>query len=236
MCPQLTIVKSGDAARSLPAIRLGYVPLAHAAPLIAAANLGFFHAEGLRVRLSREVGWATVREKLLSGELDAAQALAPMPVAMTLGLNCARADCVAALVLNLHGNAIVFSRRLWALTQGDPARLIEQRRERSEPLTFGVVYPHSGQLFVLRQWLSQAGLVPDHDYRLVVVPPPQMVAHMEKSHLDGFCVGEPWASLAVRTGAGEIVALSSDLAPGHAEKVLMLHARVAEESPEEHFR
>jgi ABC-type nitrate/sulfonate/bicarbonate transport system substrate-binding protein len=223
-----------DVPRSSPALRMGYVPLTHAAPLLVAHELGLFARHGLRVQLSREVGWATVREKVLSGELDAAQALAPLPLAMTLGLNSARVDCLTALVLTLHGNAIVLSRRLWSACRAEPAALVAEAHRRADPVTFAVVYPHSSQLFMLREWLGRAGLMPERDYRLVVVPPPQMVTHLRAGHIDGFCVGEPWASLAVCAGVGVLAAFSADLAPGHAEKVLLVRRTFAEERAAEH--
>lgn len=215
-------------------MRLGYVPLLHAAPLLVARHLGFFAARGVSVRLSAEVGWATVREKIISGELDAAQALSPMPLAMSLGQNSARCDCLTALVLTVHGDAIVLSRKLWESTQGDPARLVESRGISPEPRTFGVVFHHSAQHFLLREWLHKASLMPDRDYRLVVVPPQQMVAHLKAGHIDGCCLGEPWGSLAVRTGVGIVAALSAELAPGHPEKVLLVRRSFANERHEEH--
>ena len=51
-----------------------------------AQELGLFHKFGLRVKLERQLGWATVRDKIIYGELDAAHALAAMPVSATLGL------------------------------------------------------------------------------------------------------------------------------------------------------
>lgn len=216
-------------------LRVGFVPLAHAAPLLIAQELGLFARHGLNVRLTREVGWATVREKILSGDLDAAQALAPMPLAMSLGLNSARVNCLTGLVLTVHGDAIVFSRKLWSATGGDLAILSAHIRRQSAPVTFAVVYPHSTQLYVLRDWLAQAGLVPDRDYRLVVVPPPQMSNHLKAGHIDGYCVGEPWASVAVRSGVGVIAALSADLAPGHPEKVLLVRQDFALQRHEEHL-
>lgn len=226
-----TLTRRGDAP-----IRLGFVPLAHAAPLLVARELGFFTRRGLSIKLTREVGWATIREKILNGELDAAQALAPMPLAMSLGLNSARCDCVSALILNLHGDSIVLSGSLWKETGGDPRLLERIRRRRSDLLTFAVVYPHSAQSYVLRQWLQKANLMPDRDYRLAVVPPPQMVAHLRAGHIDGCCVGEPWGSLAVQQGVGVITALSADLAPQHPEKVLLVRSAFAEARPDLHLQ
>lgn len=74
-----------------------------------AHELGLFRKFGLRVDLSRELGWATIRDKIIHGELDAAHALAAMPFAATLGLGSVRCDCLTALVLNLHGNAITLA-------------------------------------------------------------------------------------------------------------------------------
>src|SRR4051812_46069582 len=90
-----------DQARPL---RVGFLPLTDAAPFAVAEQSGFFLKHGLRVELSREVGWATIREKILYGELDAAQAPAPMLWATQLGLGCAPCNVLTALVLNLHGN------------------------------------------------------------------------------------------------------------------------------------
>src|SRR6478735_1258982 len=93
-------------------LRLGYVPLNDAAPLIMAAELGLFAKHGLRVELSREVGWATIRDKVLYGELDAAHALAPLLWAAQLGLGCGPGDVCTGIILSLHGNAITLSTRL----------------------------------------------------------------------------------------------------------------------------
>ena len=95
------------------ALRLGFIPLTDCAPLVMAHELGLFRKYGLRVVLSRELGWATIRDKIIHRELDAAHALAAMPLAATLGLGSIRCDCLTGLVLNLHGNAITLSNELW---------------------------------------------------------------------------------------------------------------------------
>src|SRR5665213_419425 len=95
------------AVRSL--LRVGFVPLTDCAPLVMAEELGLFAKFGLRVKLSRELGWATIRDKIIHRELEAAHALAAMPVAATLGLGSIACDCSTALILNLNGNAITLS-------------------------------------------------------------------------------------------------------------------------------
>ena len=218
-------------------LRVGFVPLTDCAPLVMAHELGLFRKYGLRVALSRELGWATIRDKIIHGELDAAHALAAMPAAISLGLGSVRCDCLTALVLNLHGNAITLSNELWQRGVRDGVTLREEilRTRCARMLTFGVVFPFSSHHFLLRAWLAASGINPDRDIRLVVVPPPQMVANLKTGNLDGYCVGEPWNSVAVQARAGWCVATSAELDPGHPEKVLMVRREFAEKREDEHL-
>lgn len=88
----------------------------------------------------------------------------------------------------------------------------------------------------MQQWLREGGLDPFKDVNIVVVPPPQMATHLKAGNLDGYCVGEPWNSLAVLNGAGWTAAASSCIAPRHPEKVLLVRGDFAEERGEEHLR
>jgi ABC-type nitrate/sulfonate/bicarbonate transport system substrate-binding protein len=218
-------------------LRLGFVPLTDCAPLVMARELNLFKKFGLNVALSRELGWATIRDKIIHRELHAAHAVVGMPFAATLGLGSAPCDCLTALVLNLHGNAITLSNDLWNHGVRDGAGLqaeITKLRGR-KTFTFGVVYGFSSHNFLLRRWLTAAGVQPDRDARIVVVPPPQMVANLKAGHLDGFCAGEPWNSAAVQSRTGWCVATSAELEPGHPEKVLMVRREFAEKHESEHF-
>lgn len=217
-------------------LRIGFVSLIDAAPLIVAQELQFFARHDLRVRLHREIGWATIREKIIYGELDAAHALAPLLWSAQLGLGCPPCDVLTALVLNLNGNAITLSRRLWDAGVRDGATLREHvlARSKREPLTLGVVFPYSSHHLMLRDWLTAAGLRPDHDVRIVVVPPAQMFRNLAAQTIDGFCSGEPWNSLAVREGEGWCPTWSAALRPGHVEKVLMVTQRFATTRATEH--
>ena len=226
--------RSGPAS---PPLRLGFVPLTDCAPLVMAREQGLFLKHGLRVELRRELGWATIRDKVVYRELDAAHAVAGMPFAATLGLASVPCDCLTALVLNLHGNAITISHELWkrGVRNGTALRDEIVRLSTARTLSFGIVYPFSSHNFLLRAWLAAAGINPDRDVRIVVVPPPQMVPNLKAGHLDGFCVGEPWNSVAVQSGAGWCIAASAELAPGHPEKVLMTRRDFAEKRQSEHL-
>ncbi|MGA3007293.1 MAG: CmpA/NrtA family ABC transporter substrate-binding protein [Opitutaceae bacterium] len=223
------------ATRARP-LRIGFLPLTDAAPLLVAHRHGFFAKHGLPVNLHREVGWATIREKIIYGELDAAQAPAPMLWATHLGCGCAPCPVLTALVLNLHGNALTLSRSLWDTGLRDAAGLrdIVRTRPAHRPLTFGVVFLFSSHHLLLRDWLRGAGLDPDHDVRIVVVPPAQMFRNLVAGTIDGYCAGEPWNTLAVRERAGWCPTWSAAQQPGHVEKVLMVTQAFAEQRPVEH--
>jgi ABC-type nitrate/sulfonate/bicarbonate transport system substrate-binding protein len=214
------------------------LPLTDAAPLIAAQELGLFERHGLQVELNREVGWATIREKIVYGELDAAHAPAPMLWDVQLGLGSAQCPVLTAFVLNLNGNAITLSERLYAAGARDGASLREVVRSRrgERRVTLGVVFPFSSHHLQLRTWLQAADINPERDVRIVVVPPAQMFRNLTAGTIDGFCVGDPWNSLSVRAGAGWCPMWSAAHAPGHVEKVIMVTQRFADTRADEHAR
>jgi two-component system, oxyanion-binding sensor len=217
-------------------LRLGFLALNDAAPLIVAQEQGFFARRGLSVRLSREAGWASVRDKLFHGELDAAPVSAPMLWAAQLGLGGAAFPVCAGLILSLHGNAITLSTALREAGVTDAASLRREvlRRRGERHLTLGIVDRYSTHNLLLRSWLRAGRLDPDKDVRIVVVPPAQMFRNLFAGTIDGYCVGEPWNSLAVQARAGWCPAWSASLSPGQVEKVLMVRTRFAESRAAEH--
>jgi ABC-type nitrate/sulfonate/bicarbonate transport system substrate-binding protein len=224
--------------RSARPLRIGFLALTDAAPLIAARELGWFAHHDLQVELCREVGWATIRDKVVYGELDAAHAPAPMLWASQLGLGCGPAEVCTGFVFNLHGNAITLSTRLWEAGVRDAATLRDEalRRRGENKLTFGIVFPHSMHHVLLRQWLRDARLDPEQDVRIAVVPPAQMFRNLMAGTLDGYCAGEPWNTLAVQQGQGWCPVWSAAQSPGHVEKVLMVRRGFADRYPAEHGR
>ena len=218
-------------------IRLGFVPLNDSAPIVMARELGLFEKYGLDVKLYREAGWATIRDKMVYGELDAAHALGSMPVSISFGLNSIPCECLTALILSLNGNAITLSQGLWnrGVRDGRSLRNEALKIKGSKALTFGVVAPLSSHNFLLRAWLAGHGVHPDRDVRIVTVPPPQMCLNLKAGNLDGYCVGEPWNSVAVQNGIGWCLTTSSQLAPLHPEKVLLVRKCFAMERSAEHL-
>jgi NitT/TauT family transport system ATP-binding protein len=209
-------------AAPLPRVRIGFIPLVDCAPLLVADAMGHFTRQGLEVELSREVGWATVREKIVYGQLDAAHALAGLALSLQLGLDGVSCPAIAPFVFNLHGNAITLSIDLWRRGVRDNVTLHKLIRSTPQRLfTFAVVSRSGSHHFLLLRWLKQGGIDPSRDIRLVVLPPTQMAGSLSAGLIDGYCVGEPWNSVAVANGSGWCPATSEDLAPGHPEKILL---------------
>jgi len=226
----------------LTPVRAGFIPLIDAAALIVAADRGFAAEEGLRLELAREVSWANIRDRLALGQFDAAHMLAPLAIAATLDPDRPDAAMVAPMALGLNGNAVVVSAALHAALGAlagaalvDPkasgaalAEVIAARKKSgAEPLVFGMVFPFSSHNYQLRTWMAAAGIDPDRDVRLVVLPPPYMAEALAKGQLDGFCVGAPWASVAVTEAQGRILHFGVDLMARCPEKVLAVRSRWA---------
>jgi NitT/TauT family transport system ATP-binding protein len=228
-------------------LHIGFIPLVDAAALIVAADKGFAAAEGLDVTLVREVSWSNMRDKLNIGLFDAAHLLAPVAIASNLGLGHVRVPIVAPFNLAINGNAITVSATLHAAIMAglegdrfDPmatarslAHLVAKRRKAgAEPLTFAMTFPFSTHNYQLRFWMAAGGIDPDEDVRLVVLPPPYMVDSLKSGHVDGFCVGAPWNSIAVEHGVGHILHFASDILARTAEKVLAVRQSWSEKNPQ----
>src|SRR5215212_996203 len=228
-------------------LRIGFIPLVDAAALIVAVDKGFAAAEGLEVELVREVSWSNVRDKLNIGLFDAAHLLAPVAIASSLGLGHVKVPIAAPYNLGLNGNAITVSPALHAAIMSeidngrvDPmgtalalARVVARRRKTgAEPLTFAMTFPFSTHNYQLRFWMAAGGVDPDEDVRLVVLPPPYMVDSLANKHVDGFCVGAPWNSVAVDLGIGHVLHFGCEIVARMSEKVLAVRQSWADENPD----
>ena len=224
-------------------VTAGFIPLVDCAPLLVAAKKGFARAEGIRLTLARETSWANIRDRVSVGHFNAAHMLGPMPIAASLGIGHFDIPMIAPFAFGFGGNAITVSRQLFAEMEAEGAALgdgpaamgaalkaaIAARKARgAPPLTLAMVFPFSGHNYELRYWLGASGIDPDRDLRLVVLPPPFTAEALQAGHIDGFCVGEPWNSLAVERAGGVIVATKAALWHNGPEKVLGVRTAFAE--------
>jgi len=200
-------------------LRLGFVALSDAAPLAVAAlrNLGARH--GITIELCRQPSWAAVRDKLLSGEIDAAHALYGLVYGVQLGIGGPQADMGVLMVLNRNGQAITLSRPLAdAVERGVSVK--EALRSLGRPPVIAQTFPTGTHAMWLYYWLAAHGVHPLRDVQSIVIPPPRMADALVEGALDGFCAGEPWHAVAEARGAGRTVAYTSEIWPDHPEKVL----------------
>lgn len=207
------------------------------AVLIAAQELGLFEKHGIDVTLKREVGWASIREKLLHDELHAAHAPASMGFVVRCGIGIVPRPCLTAFVLSLNGSAITISRELMERGVHDARTLrnvIEGDRGR-RAYNFGAVLEFSTQNSNLHSWLRSGGIDPDRDVRIAIIPSPLIHRSLRDGHLDGYCVAEPWNSITAEAGLGCIVATASEIEPAQPEKVLLVLEEFAEQRPDEHL-
>lgn len=217
-------------------IKVGFIPIIDCAAIVLAEELGAYERQGLEVEIRREVSWANVRDKLALGVLDASHILAPLPLALTLGIDSVSVPMINAMTLQVNGNGLTLSAKLWhemeevapdLVGDGTPldaralAAVVARRKTTgAAPIVLASVFPYSVQNYMLRLWLSSGGLDPDRDVCLTVVPPPHTVAYMSGGVIDGYCVGEPWNQQAQALGIGRIALTGPDIWRGMPEKVL----------------
>jgi two-component system, oxyanion-binding sensor len=241
----MTVSNPLEKAPTVLEIHAGFIPLVDCGPLVIAKEMGFAAQNGIDLVLHKDVSWANIRDKVEAGLLDCAIMLAPMPIAATLGLGGrAAVPMIAAMSTSLSGNAITVSPGLYdemlnadrvsaeaggMAASASIARVVKRRRDSGkETLTFGIVYPFSSHNYDLRYWLAAAGVDPDNDVNLVVVPPALIAGSLKSGRIDGFCVGEPWNSVASSEDSGVIVALKQELWAESPEKVLGMRTEFIE--------
>ncbi len=229
-------------------VRVGVIPLVDMAVLVAAAEQGFARREGIRLQLIKDVSWSNIRDRLAFRQFDVAHMLSPMPIASQLGLGSNPYPFFTPFALGCGGNAITLSLDLYqemqttaglddsegALTRGRALKqVIERRRSNGKkPLVFAVTYPFSPHNYEFRFWLAAAGINPDSDVTMTVVPPPLTVDALEACAIDGFCANAPWNMIAVEKGVGRIVATKAEIWPAAPEKVLGVCPEWAQQNPE----
>ncbi len=211
------------------AVVAAFVPLVDAAPLIVAREMGFAEEEGITLELRKAPSWSSVRDMLAFGHVHAAHLLSPMPIAMALGQGTIKAQVSVLQVLSLGGTIIGVSAQIGAaLAQaGHRFDFADARGALSaisalnldEPLRIGVPFPFSMHAELLHYWLEDA-VAKDLKVEVKTIPPPAMANALAANEIDAFCVGEPWASLAVETGVARLLLPSRAIWTAAPEKVL----------------
>jgi len=212
---------AGSDAPEKKEIRVGFIPLTDCASVVMAAVKKFDEKYGIKIILSKESSWASVRDKLVSGELDAAHVLYGLVYGLQLGVSGPQHDMAMLMTLNNNGQAITLSNQLKAAGVTDAASLKKTIEGSAKgTYTFAQTFPTGTHAMWLYYWLANAGIHPFNDVRNVVVPPPQMVMNMKIGNMSGYCVGEPWNQRAILDGIGFTAATTQEIWPDHPEKIL----------------
>ncbi len=196
----------GAAALERRDLKVGFIAITCATPLIMADPLGFYKKEGLNVQLNKTAGWALIRDKMLNKEYEASHFLSPMPLAISMGAGSVAQPMRVATIQNINGQAIT---------------LANKHKNNRDPkgwkgFKFAVPFEYSMHNFLLRYYLAEAGgLNPDTDVQIRVVPPPEMVANLRAGNIDGYLGPDPFNQRAVYDEVGFIHILSKEIWDGH---------------------
>ena len=186
-------------------LKVGFIPITCATPIIMAKPMGFYEKQGLNVEVIKTAGWAVIRDKTINKEYDAAHMLSPMPLAITMGVGSKSIPYTMPAVENINGQAITLaSKHKGVKTAAD-----------MKGFKFGVPFDYSMHNFLLRYVLAEGGVDPDRDVQIRAVPPPEMVANLRAGNLDGYLGPDPFNQRAVYDGAGFIHILTKEIWEGH---------------------
>ncbi len=228
------VVKPGDVDYpEKPDITVGYVPVNDCAPFAIAWQKGFFRKYGLNVRLSREASWATSRDGIIFGRLDAAPVVSGAVNNARIGAEGARhAPLCAGMTIHRHGNAMTMNKTMWDFGlrpwyeyNGNLEAFGQQFRDffESQPLenrVWAVVLSSSIYEYFIRYISAAAGVEPDKEFRIIIIPPPQMVTNVRIRAMQGYMVAEPWNTRAItgNAGVGFTFAQGKEVWTGHPDR------------------
>ena len=212
-------------------VRIGFIPLTDCASIVMASVLGFDKKYGVKFVISKESSWASVRDKLVNGELDAAHVLYGLVYGVQMGVSGNKKDMAVLMTLNNNGQAITLSKKLAEKGAVDGAGLAKLMQTDKREYTFAQTFPTGTHAMWLYYWMAAHGINPMKDAKVITVPPPQMVSNMRVGNMDGYCVGEPWNHRAIADGIGITAATTQDIWKDHPEKVLGTTAEFAQKYP-----
>ncbi|MBK5646224.1 MAG: ABC transporter substrate-binding protein [Acinetobacter sp.] len=219
-------------------LQLGYIPLLDCVALLWAKQCGFFEEVDLNVNLVKEASWASLRDRLAFGLLDAAHCLSTMLPAAAVGTDQIGIPLQTPLVLSENRAFISLSQKLcYALNiqKQDNAESSAQKLtdyiHQDQNVALAHVFQHSIHHYCLREWLALADPKLAQSIQMKTLPPPYMVEAISNHLIDGYCVGEPWNTQAELQGLSHIVCSSQQIIPNVADKVLAVTQEWGQQHP-----
>ena len=218
-----------------PNITVGYVPVNDCAPFAIAWEKGFFRKYGLNVTLSREASWANSRDGIIFGRLDASPVVSGAVTNARIGAEGARhAPLCAAMTIHRHGNAMTMNRKMWD-SGLRPWREYNGNLEEfgrdfrgyfdsqpPEQRIWAVVLSSAIYEYFVRYLSAAAGVNPAEEFRVIIIPPPQMVNNVRIGAMQAYMVAEPWNTRAItgNEGVGFTFAQGKEIWHGHPDRLL----------------
>ncbi|VEP11934.1 Nitrate ABC transporter substrate-binding protein [Hyella patelloides LEGE 07179] len=187
-------------------LKVAFLPITCASPIIMSEPLGFYEDHGLNVELKKYSSWSVVRDDAIAGDLDAYHMLAPMPIAMSLGLDATAFSVKLASIENNNGQGIAVANK----HKGKIKSAADFKG-----LTIGIPYYYSNHNLILRYYLAGGGLNPDTDVKTPVLPPPAAISKMKAGEIDAFILPDNFTQRVVYDDIGFIHILTKDIWPGH---------------------
>lgn len=225
--PLLTSLQARAAAEPDAPVRIGYLPITDATPLLVAHANGLFEAEGIKAE--RPVllrSWAQVIEAFISGQVNVIHLLSPMTVWARYG-----SKVPAKVVAWNHVGGS-------GLTVAPGIEQVAQLGGR----TVAIPFWYSIHNVVLQQLLRDSGLVPvskpvgaalaANEVNLVVLPPSDMPPALASKRIDGYIVAEPFNALAENLKVGRVQRFTGDVWRNHACCVVFMHEHDLNNRPE----
>ncbi len=222
---------AGSDAPEKKEVKVGFIPLTDCSSVVMASVMEFDKKYGIKIVPSKEASWASVRDKLVNGELDAAHVLYGLIYGVHLGIGGPKKDMAVLMSLNHNGQAITLASKLHekGVKDGPSLKALIDREKRE--YTFAQTFPTGTHAMWIYYWLAAQGIHPFNDVKAIVVPPPQMVANMRVGNMDGFCVGEPWNNRAIVDKIGFTVETTQNIWKDHPEKTLGTTAEFVTKNP-----
>lgn len=224
--PFLSGLQKATAAELSTPLKIGYLPITDASPLLIAHQQEFWQKQGLIVdkpRLFRS--WAQLVEAFLSGQVNFVHLLSPMAVYARYG-----SEFPAKVVAWNHtdGSAI-------AVAAGQGIDSIQDLAGK----TIAIPFWYSVHNVVLQYLLRKEGLETigsgepsEQQVKLVVMAPADMLPALASSRIAGYIVAEPFVALSEVNKVGKVLRFTGDVWKEHACCVALMHQQDLELRPE----
>ncbi|QAB00898.1 MULTISPECIES: ABC transporter substrate-binding protein [Agrobacterium tumefaciens complex] len=205
-------------------VKIGYLPITDATPLLVAHGKGFFEAEGLRAEkpvLFR--GWSQIVEAFLAGQVNVVHLLSPITVWARYGSKTP-AKVVA-----------------WNHTSGSGLTAANNINSVAElgGKTVAIPYWYSIHNVVLQKLLREnrlkvvtSGKPAADEVNLVLMAPSDMVPALASGQIAGYIVAEPFNAAAEINGVGKVLRFTGDVWKDHACCLVFMHEQDLTGRPE----